>query len=398
MDVVVNVAGGEQQAALEVPGQLRIGGDAVLEAGGVVAGHLLDAVVLLRPVGVVDVVLVVARRGHRHLEEIRIDQHRGGGHETTARVAVDPHPLDVDERVPVGELLDGGLLVGQAVVAQVAVAEIVVPLGAVGVAATVADGDDNHPELRQAHFRGRGGEGLGHRFGLGTRVHVRHDRVLLRRVEVERLVHHAVEVGDPVRRLDRERLGELIAGLHQSGEVSLLEVQDLPPRGDVNHRRARRHVHPRIVVHGEAVGFAQRRPVVEVPRVHQRESLAVQAHPVGVLVIRILPGLARVATQVDHAAALVDPLDAANVPRSLRQPVLQRAIVAESVNVGPPIALGPPEQVAIAEQFEPLVLDIGVQPLLDDHPHRSGGGVGHDHVHLVLVAAAAPEPDFLRGS
>src|SRR5690606_4779306 len=62
----------------------------------------------LRPAGVVDVVVVVAGRGDRDLEEavVRRLEHRRRAHEPAARVAVDPDARDVDERVAVGELLD----------------------------------------------------------------------------------------------------------------------------------------------------------------------------------------------------------------------------------------------------------------------------------------------------
>ena len=61
VDVVVDVAGRQEQVALEVLGDLGVLLDGVLELDGVVfVDHFLDPVVLLAPPAVVDVVLVVA--------------------------------------------------------------------------------------------------------------------------------------------------------------------------------------------------------------------------------------------------------------------------------------------------------------------------------------------------
>ena len=65
-------------------------------------------------------------------------------------------------------------------------------------------------------------ERLGHALGLRARIDVRDDRVFLRRVEVERLVHHAVEIGDAVVGLDRERLGKLEAGFRAARSRSVV--------------------------------------------------------------------------------------------------------------------------------------------------------------------------------
>ena len=139
--VVVDVAGDQHQVALQVLRQLRVLLDVVLEGDLAVLLDFLDAVVLLAPAVVVDVVLVVARLGPCHLEEVRIDEHRRRGHEAAAGVAPDADAIDVDERMPLGELLDRRLLVGQPVVAQVAVAVVVVPLRPLRMAAAVADLD-----------------------------------------------------------------------------------------------------------------------------------------------------------------------------------------------------------------------------------------------------------------
>ena len=50
----------------------------------------------------------------------------------------------------------------------------------------------------------------------GPGIDERDDRILARRIEVERLVHHAVEIRDPVVGLHHERLGELEADVDQA--------------------------------------------------------------------------------------------------------------------------------------------------------------------------------------
>jgi hypothetical protein len=69
----------------QILGQLGILLDVVLERHlTVVADELFEAMVLLAPGVVVDIVLVIPRFGHRHLEEVRVDQHGGGRHEPAA--------------------------------------------------------------------------------------------------------------------------------------------------------------------------------------------------------------------------------------------------------------------------------------------------------------------------
>src|SRR5690606_26010709 len=188
MDVVVDVARGQQQAALQVLRQVRVLRDVVLEPDvALVVHHFLHAVVRLGPPAVVHVVVVVPRGGDGDLEEVRVDQHRGRGHEAAARVAVDADALDVDERVPVRELLDRDLLVGQSVVAEVAVPVVVVPLRPGRVAAAVPDRDHDEAELRERGLEPVRVERLRDRLRLRARVDVRDDRVLPVRVEVERL-------------------------------------------------------------------------------------------------------------------------------------------------------------------------------------------------------------------
>ena len=48
-----------------------------------VVDNFLDTVVCFRPVAVVNIIVVVSRRRHRSLEEVRVDEHRSRRHEAT---------------------------------------------------------------------------------------------------------------------------------------------------------------------------------------------------------------------------------------------------------------------------------------------------------------------------
>jgi len=68
------------------------------------------------------------------------------------RSPINADAVDVDERVPGGELFDRGFLIGQSVVAQVSVAEGVIPLRAVRVAAAIATSITIKPSFAQQTF------------------------------------------------------------------------------------------------------------------------------------------------------------------------------------------------------------------------------------------------------
>ncbi len=225
------------------------------ESGVALVAHaLLDAVVRLAPPAVVDAVVVVARARYRRLEEVGVLQDGCRRHETAARVAVDTHAVDVDEAVAGRELLDGGFLVGQTVIAQIAVTVVVVPLRAVGVAAAVTDGDYDESRLRQtvgAHGHAR--EGIGCGLDLRSRVDVVDDGVAFGRVEIERLVHYAVQIGHAVGGLDGECLGEFVSVGEQLREVAGFERHELVAQAVVQSRLGD-GVHARVVVDEVAAG------------------------------------------------------------------------------------------------------------------------------------------------
>ena len=62
-------------------------------------------------------------------------------------MAVDADTVHVDILMTCRKLLDGRLPVGEAIVAEIAVAIIMIPFRAVGVSATVADGDHHESGL-----------------------------------------------------------------------------------------------------------------------------------------------------------------------------------------------------------------------------------------------------------
>ena len=163
-------------------------------------------------------------------------------------MAVDTHTVDIDEIMPVGELLDGRLLVGQAVIPQVPVPVVMVPLGPVGVTAPVTHGNDDHAELGQRLLTRVRREELRHGLCLGTRIDVRDNRIALGGIEIVRLVHHPIDVGDAVRRLHLVRLRELVAGRGELGKIGDLEIHDLAAAG-VEHGGCRHGVDLGVVVH-----------------------------------------------------------------------------------------------------------------------------------------------------
>ena len=127
----------------------------------------------------------------------------------------------IDPRVSGGELLHAGDLIGQRVVAHVAVIRLVECLRAPRCAHPV-DLDDHEAEfgerLRVAARRRE--RARADAAGLRTRINVIDDRILLRRIEGRRLVEQAVEIGDAVARLDRDRLRRFPAARRASLEMS----------------------------------------------------------------------------------------------------------------------------------------------------------------------------------
>ena len=270
-----------------------------------------------------------------------------------------------------------------------------VPLGPVGVTAPVTHGNDDHAELGQRLLTRVRREELRHGLCLGTRIDVRYNRIALGRIEIVRLVHHPIDVGDAVRRLHLVRLRELVAGRGELGEIGDLEIHDLAAAG-VEHGGCRHGVDLGVVVHEVPTRLVHDRPVIEVARVQQREAGTVQVHPVEVLVIGIFSLFPAVGPEEHVAPVFIHTHNCINVPRPYRQPHLHGTVGAVSVEVSPPVALRPPEQVAVVQAPRCLVFHVGIEPLLDDDAHLPGGGVRDDDVHTVLIAAPPPEVKLVR--
>ena len=121
------------------------------------------------------------------------------------------------------------------------------------------------------------------------------------RVEVERLVHHAVQVRHPVVGLDRERLGILEPGLDQRAEIRLLEVGHHRARRVVERRFGRR-VHARGVVDEDTCSTSDIADRVRgFTRVEQFHARAVEPDTIQVGEVRILALLATGGRDVGHA-------------------------------------------------------------------------------------------------
>ena len=373
VDVVVDVAVHQHQMAFQVGGDLRIGLDAVDEGRVALVDLLQDTVMLLAPPAVVDAVVVVAGAGDSRLEEIRIFQNGRRAHESAARMAVDAYPVKIDERMSRTELLDGIFLILKTIVAQVAVAVVVVPLRAVRVSAAVADRDHDHSDLGEPVGAGEAlAPGDVVRLHLRTRINIVADRIDLCGVEVVRLVHRSVEVGDTVGGLHLESFRELVAGLEQQAEVGGLQIGDpLARRREQGHGRC--PVHSRIVGHKELGVVARRREHVHVVHVQLLESAARERNPERVHLVRILVLVDSACAQQDVALLLVHPEDVLYMERPFGQIPDQRAVAVVEVDVRPSVALGPVEDLLSAtDQERSAVLHVGPFPFGDD----GLGGVG----------------------
>ena len=110
--------------------------------------------------------------------------------------------------------------------------------------------DHDEPDLRQLLASASSRECVGHAFGLGPRIDIDDQGVLLVGIEVEGLPHVSVEIGDPIGGLDLERFRRFPPHGVELGEVRLLELHYLPAFA-VPQNRDRRLVDSRAVVDQE---------------------------------------------------------------------------------------------------------------------------------------------------
>ncbi len=262
------------------------------------------------------------------------------------------------------------------------------------MSAPVPHGHHDHAKLRERLLVRIGRPRLRHRLGLRPRIDVRHNGIRLRGIEVVGLVHHAVDVGDAVGGLDLVRLRELVSGRFQGAEVGLVQVHDAPA-GGVEERGRGSRVHARVVADEVSVRLAHLGLEVEVPRVQQREPGPVQAHPVEMGVVGILPLLPALPGEEDEAARLVHADDAVHVPGALGEALLHLPVGPVEIEVGPAVPLRPPKHVAIVEHLHRARLDVGVQAVHEKHARVAGPRVRDHDRRPVPVPAQAHEMEFL---
>ena len=120
---------------------------------------------------------------------------------------------------------------------------------------------------------------------------------------------------------------------------------------------------------------------------------AVEAHAIQVRVVRILALLAAGGRDYSTRALSSTFSIAGRHELALGDAVLQRAGVGVvQIEVAPAVALRPEDNVrAVVDEPQRLRLDVGVEPLLDQHLDLAGRGIGDADVELVQVAALARE-------
>jgi len=134
---------------------------------------------------------------------------------------------DIDVGMDGGEALGGNFFVGEAVVAEIAVAVGVVPLVALRAAAAGADFDDDETELGERDVGTFGRESFVDFLGLRAGVDELDERIFAGGIEVERLVHDAVEIGDAIFCFDFEDFGKFEAGVEKLRDVGGFEIEEL---------------------------------------------------------------------------------------------------------------------------------------------------------------------------
>ena len=180
------------------------------------------------------------------------------------------------------------------------------------IAAAVSHLHHDEAELRQRDVLQVGGvlaERLGHALGLRSGIDEGDDRILPARIEVERLEHHAVQIGDAVGRFHRERFGKLEAGRERRAQVGGLELGDRRPAG-VDERRLRRAVNARRRVDEIFPAIVAADRVGRVAGIEQLDRTSVEAHAIEVRVVRVFAGFAPVRREQQRARLLVDADDA----------------------------------------------------------------------------------------
>ena len=114
-------------------------------------------------------------------------------------------------------------MVGQRIITHVSVTVVVIPFRTARVTTTLphgyhdksglcqAVGTDTHPTERIIHS-----------FYLRTRIDIVNNRINLGRIEIKRLVHHAIQIGHSIGCLYLKRFRELVTSRFQRREIAFL--------------------------------------------------------------------------------------------------------------------------------------------------------------------------------
>ena len=157
-------------------------------------------------------------------------------HKSATGVARDAHTVKVNERIAVGQLFGSRFFISQAVVTQVAISEVVIPFAATWMSAAVAHRHHDEAHLRQpvgaVHTAG---EAFTYGFRLRAGIYVLDDWIFFGRVEIERFIHHTIEICDAVIGFYFKDFGEFIACSKKRTQVRCFQVENLPSFAVVQH-------------------------------------------------------------------------------------------------------------------------------------------------------------------
>ncbi len=200
-----------------------------------------------------------------------------------------------------------------------------------------------------------------------------------------------MEVRDAVGRFHDEALRELVPGGEEFAEVRLLQFR--PLAGGGYEGRCGLAVHAGVIGNeelGVIGGHGGDIHVVHVQLLHRaaRERDAEGVHLVGIL-LPVHPAGRGEQVAVAHGE------DVIHVEGALGEVALEGAVGPVEVQVGPAVALGPPDEASVRKELRAAVLDVGVHPFGDDGP---GGVATHVHaaeVQPLEVAALAYEPEMV---
>ncbi|MNV93267.1 hypothetical protein D3C71_1879360 [compost metagenome] len=83
--------------------------------------------VFFTPPSVINTIVMVTCIRYCSLKEVRINQHRRSGHESTARMTCNSYPIRIDKSVSIRQLFYCSLFIGQSIITQVSITKSMVP-------------------------------------------------------------------------------------------------------------------------------------------------------------------------------------------------------------------------------------------------------------------------------